>query len=562
MKYFFFFFFLFQLSFSQNSDIIKIGQNLIYENKLDEATIHFNKSLKNTINEEDHINVFLGLAEVYKLKLNYNKSNEYYNEAYALIKKTKNIQLEFLYHVKMAEFYRKRTLFSEAVNQLSLAEKILIKNKIDQLILSKYYNRKAALFTEYFHIPDSTLFYAKKSLEISEKTDDKDNVFYSTLEISGVFEDRKEYEKAINYLEGLIVYSNENNLIQQKVDAYINYTRVLIKSNQLDKALIQSLKALEFAKENNILFGEILFLDNISEIYNKLNKPKKAHEYLKIRLKLTDEYYKLEHNKFLFELEEKYKLTEKENQIRIINLEIDNKNKTIDSNKNEFYIISGLFLFALLIVLLIAYFLRKSRSANKQLQFLSDQNEFLLSEANHRINNNLQLIVILISDQISKLPDNESKEINKILKKINSIATLHRHLYQSKDKKTVNSLTYLKDIKNSFSDLFLENNIKTIFNIEPIALPIDMAMYLGLLLTELCVNSIKHAFANQEYKEINFDLKSSNDFLSFKYSDNGSVLSDATIKPKLIDKLCRQLRIDYAINTEKGFNFSFEKKIN
>lgn len=222
----------------------------------------------------------------------------------------------------------------------------------------------------------------------------------------------------------------------------------------------------------------------------------------------------------------------------------------------------GLFLIVTLITLLISYFLNKSKKNNKQLQFLSDQNEFLLSEANHRINNNLQLIVILISDQISKLPDNESKEIKKILKKINSIATLHRHLYQSKDKKTVNSLTYLKDIKNSFSDLFLENNIKTIFNIEPIALPIDMAMYLGLLLTELCVNSIKHAFANQEYKEINFDLNKSNDFLSFKYSDNGSVLSDTTIKPKLIDKLCRQLRIDYAISTNKGFNFSFEKKIN
>ena len=279
MKYFFFFFFLFQLSFSQNSDVIDIGQNLIYENKLDEATIHFNKSLKNTINEEDHINVFLGLAEVYKLKLNYNKSNEYYNEAYALIKKTKNIQLEFLYHVKMAEFYRKRTLFSEAVNQLSLAQKILKKNKIDELILSKYYNRKAALFTEYFQIQDSTLFYAKKSLEISEKINDKDNVFYSTLEISAVFEDRKEYDKAINYLEGLIKYSNKNNLIQQKVDAYINYSRVLIKNNQLKKALTESLKALEFAKKNNILFGEILFLDNIREVYNKLNNPKKAHEY-------------------------------------------------------------------------------------------------------------------------------------------------------------------------------------------------------------------------------------------------------------------------------------------
>jgi len=562
MRNFFFFFFLFHLSYAQKDSIVDFGQNLIYKNKLDEAVVFYNQNLKKVNDKEERINCLLGLAEIYKLKLNYNKANGYYNEAFELIKKTKNIQLEFLYHVKMVEFYRKRTLYVEAVDQLKLAEKILKKNQVDELIESKFYNRKAALFTEYFQIQDSTLFYAKKSLEISEKINDKDNVFYSTLEISGVFEDRKEYDKAINYLEDLITYSNENNLIQQKVDAYINYTRILIKSNQLNKALTESLKALEFAKKNNILFGEILFLDNISEVYNKLNNSKKAHEYLKIRLKLTDEYYKLEHDKFLFELEEKYKLKEKENQIRIINLEIENKNKTLASNKTQLYIIIVLLLFVVLIALLIAYYLRKTRSTNKQLQFLSNQNEFLLSEANHRINNNLQLIVILISDQISKLPENESKEIKKILKKINSIATLHRHLYQSNDKKTVNSLTYLKDIKNSFSDLFSENNIKTNFNVEVIDLPIDMAMYLGLLLTELCVNSIKHAFLNQEYKEINFNLKKSNDSLSFKYSDNGSVLSDETIKPKLIDKLCRQLRIEYTINTNKGFNFSFDKKIN
>jgi len=100
----------------------------------------------------------------------------------------------------MVEFYRKRTLYVEAVDQLKLAEKILKKNQVDELIESKFYNRKAALFTEYFQIQDSTLFYAKKSLEISEKINDKDNVFYSTLEISGVFEDRKEYDKAIKTL--------------------------------------------------------------------------------------------------------------------------------------------------------------------------------------------------------------------------------------------------------------------------------------------------------------------------------------------------------------------------
>ena len=562
MKYFFFFFFFFHLSYAKKDSIVDVGQNLIYENKLDDAISYFNLHLKESKNNIQKTHILLGLAEVFKLKMEYDVANKYYNKVYDIIKKDKNIQLEFLYDVKMAEFYRKRGLFKEYSIFLEKAKKILKKNPIDDAILTKYYSRKAAIFTEYFKTPDSTIFYAQKSLRLAKKLNDKDVFFYASLEISGVYKEKKEYLNAIQYLEELIKFSKSNNFIQQQVDAYINYTRVLIKDKQYDKALNESLLALDFAKKNNLFYGEILFTDNIRNIYESLGNTTKAYEYLKIRLELTDLYYKKEHSKFLFELEEKYKLTEKENQIKIINLEIDNKNKTLASNKTQLYIILGLLLCVVLIAMLIAYYLRKSRSTNKQLQFLSDQNEFLLSEANHRINNNLQLIIILISDQISKLPENKSKEIENILKKINSIATLHRHLYQSNDKKTVNSLTYLKDIKNSFSDLFSENNIKTNFNVEAIDLPIDMAMYLGLLLTELCVNSIKHAFINQEYKEINFELKKSNDSLSFKYSDNGSVLSDAAIKPKLIDKLCRQLRIEYTINTEKSFNFSFEKKIN
>lgn len=139
---------------------------------------------------------------------------------------------------------------------------------------------------------------------------------------------------------------------------------------------------------------------------------------------------------------------------------------------------------------------------------------------------------------------------------------MHRHLYQSNDKTKVDSYKYLNDIKSSFSDLFTENNIATHFTIKEIALPTDMAMYLGLLLTELIINSIKHAFGNLEYKEINFDLKVENEVVYFNYSDNGTKLKGEGIKLKLIDKLCRQLKLVYIINTNNGFSFSFQKQLN
>ncbi len=561
MRYLFYLLLFSQISYSQRNPIFDVGEKLIYENKLEQAIKYFNNQLLETKDTALKTELFLGLAEVYKLQLNFNAANTFYVKAHELIKKSKDPHLEFLYNVKMAEFYRKRALLDQAVLQLDKATFLLKKHTISESNLAKYYGRKAALFTEFYFIPDSTIFYANKSLEIAKRIGDKDNIFYSTLEIAGVYERQKKYKKAIVYFLELIEYAKKNNLIQHRADVYNNYIRILSKDKQFDKALSESLNVLKFTQENNLLFNQILITIDLYNLYKGLNNLEKANEYLEHRLQLTEKYYKLEHNKYLFELEEKYKVAEKETQIAKNKLELANKSEQLVSNRNNLSIILGLFFGIIAVAFLIGYFLRKANSTNKKLQFLSQQNEFLLSEANHRINNNLQLIIILITAQISKVSENESEEINKILKKINSIATLHRHLYQSGDKRKVDSYKYLKDIQISFADVFLENKIKANFKIETIDLSADVSMYLGLLLTELCMNSIKHAFDTVENKEINFVLKKKNDSFEFLYSDNGNDILTEDCKPKLVDKICRQLRTDYKIRCENGFHFSFEKNL-
>lgn len=64
----------------------------------------------------------------------------------------------------MERFFRKRTLFVDAVQQLDIASVILRKNKIKDIYLVKYYSRKAALFAEYFNNKDFTLLYSNKAL--------------------------------------------------------------------------------------------------------------------------------------------------------------------------------------------------------------------------------------------------------------------------------------------------------------------------------------------------------------------------------------------------------------
>ncbi|EPR72615.1 two-component sensor histidine kinase [Winogradskyella psychrotolerans RS-3] len=404
MKYFFIFLSLFYVltSWSQNEKFFIIGEKMVEENKLDSAKVYYNTQLRASNDRSLNAEIYLCLADISKNELNNLEASKYYLKAFNLAKKANNVQLEFLYYVKMAEFFRRRHLISQFEKELEKATYLFKKHKIEDKYLTKYYNRKAALFTELYNNNDSTLVYASKSLELAKKVNDKDNVFYSTLEIAGVYERKKEFKKSIKFIESILDYSEQYNMIQHHSDAYISYIMALTRDNQIEKALKEALNAKEFAVENKLLIDENHFNEYIYQIYLNLKNYEKAHEYLTYINDVTDKLNQIRTDKALIDLETKYKSKEKDNQLKVNRLEIIHKDKELVSNRAKLYLVLGLFLLVILVTLLISYFLNKVKKSNKDLQALSKENEFLLSEANHRINNNLQLVVILISDQLKK----------------------------------------------------------------------------------------------------------------------------------------------------------------
>ncbi len=123
--------------------------------------------------------------------------------------------------------------------------------------------------------------------------------------------------------------------------------------------------------------------------------------------------------------------------------------------KSQLLLMSMISLFVVGLISLI-YYSKKVKIINRQLDYYSKENAFLLSEANHRINNNLQLIIILISDELKKNKEsNENRSIKKILSKVESIATLHVHLYKSGDNRRINIDSYLQSkFERNFDEIF------------------------------------------------------------------------------------------------------------
>lgn len=242
-------------------------------------------------------------------------------------------------------------------------------------------------------------------------------------------------------------------------------------------------------------------------------------------------------------------------------LRLTESQTTINQVKNNQLLLLVIILFFVLGMISLFFYSKKIKIANKQLDFLSKENAFLLNEANHRINNNLQLIVILISDELRKLDGNERLNVKKILSKVESIATLHRHLYQSKNKNEIEISNYLNEIKVNFEELFEEKAITVNFHTEERVINIDQGLYLGLLLTELFINTLKYAFKEQVSRKIEVKVSTQKSGYQFVYKDNGKESVGIAIQPRLVDKLCRQLKVVYTINTREGFELSFDKEI-
>lgn len=507
---------------------------------------------------EKKLNIYLQKSDSCKVKFDYSNSFKYISEVLSYAKENKDVNVEILCNIKLVELYRHATIFVKAELYLHRTENLIRYNKAKVSDFNKmyFYNRKAALFSEFYHKPDSTLYYSKKALTLARKLHNSNFEFTSLMEIGYYYEQVKDLKNALKYYQTAFELAKKNSKKSACCDALINLSRVYEKSKNYKEALEKCNEGLAIINNDDNFFQKLLFYDIKHNIYENLGDKSAAYDNLKLRLKYADLYYEKNAQDKLLEENKKFEILEKDKVILQRNKDIE------EVKRNQILLIAIILLFVLGIISLL-YYSKKIRIANKQLDFYSKENAFLLKEANHRINNNLQLIIVLLNEELDKIEDSDSdnSSIKKILIKIESISTLHRHLYQSNDKNTVDIKEYLSEILINFEDFFSKKEVVVKYDLEKINIPIDMAMYLGLLTTELFINSIKYAFNNQSSRLISLKVNQNESVLHFDYTDNGEQSIGKEITPKLVTTICKQIKADYKIETLSGFEFYLTKKL-
>ncbi len=167
------------------------------------------------------------------------------------------------------------------------------------------------------------------------------------------------------------------------------------------------------------------------------------------------------------------------------------------------------------------------------------EKEVLLKEIHHRVKNNLQVISSLlklhsdqVTDPVALAAFQDSQD------RVRAIALLHEQLYQSKNLGEVAVTPYAEALIQTLARASAQRPVR--FNVDggKITLPVDSAVPFGLILNELIMNCLKHAFLGEVVVDprVEVILKRVGADLELVVSDNGRGLA-ANFDPSTMQSL-------------------------
>lgn len=482
------------------------------------------------------------------------------------------------YHLKAAEIYEQHDCAKElGIAYFNIAYTLKQRNKLEQA--QKYY-LKAIEYSEkaddkhnliHIYLGFNNLknqiksfkdcfFYLEKALEICKE------IGFKTLEtriksnIGNLHLSLFEYDKAIesfheviadpNYEETNATALNNLGLSYKGVKDFDNAKKYLIASFEKRKANNQSMEA-----DSSLLYLAELYteLNELDKSANCLREVKKSIDELPSELLYT-RYYKCQHQFYA-----KMQNYEKAYQYALLleeeNLKVYDKQRIKELTQRDADYKMDL--------------MEKENQANKEQVLLE---KALMNDLHHRIKNYLSIFDVILSMQEKKVSNKASKDAFREMKlRAQTMATLHLKLYEnSENNKKVNYQEYISEIVALLVYTYQKDeDISVVVDIPTdIALDMDEAMPICLIVNELVVNSLKHAHEEGESGTIGITFESKKEGEYLYIYDDGKGMPDEPRKKdsfglKIINNMLTKIKGEIQlIPTIKGtkWELKYQKK--
>ncbi|MEM8583457.1 MAG: histidine kinase dimerization/phosphoacceptor domain -containing protein [Bacteroidota bacterium] len=214
---------------------------------------------------------------------------------------------------------------------------------------------------------------------------------------------------------------------------------------------------------------------------------------------------------------------------------------------------------------------------NSELNTAVERQRTLIYEIHHRVKNNLQLVMSLLTLQGRQAEStNVQQQLDQMANRVRSIALIHEQLYQTEEFADLHLPTYMERLAKHFASLPDDGRRFDLqLDIIDTRLNLETVMPIGLICAELIGNSLKYARRDQEKLKLNVSIQPTENSASIsayllKYQDNGPGYPEGTLSSKigsmgrlLIQSMTRQLRASNESFNDHGavFKLVFQEKV-
>lgn len=180
----------------------------------------------------------------------------------------------------------------------------------------------------------------------------------------------------------------------------------------------------------------------------------------------------------------------------------------------------------------------------------------LLQEVQHRVANSLQIIASVLMQSARRVQSEEARGyLQNAHHRVMSIAALQRQLSTSTGG-NVELRTYLTQLCESLGASMIADpgRLSIQVTVDNSAVEADVSVSLGLIVTELVINALKHAFPEERSGRIVTDYRSSGNDWTLSVTDNGIGMPVGSDAPKaglgtgIVEALAKNLQSKIQVN--------------
>jgi two-component sensor histidine kinase len=201
-------------------------------------------------------------------------------------------------------------------------------------------------------------------------------------------------------------------------------------------------------------------------------------------------------------------------------------------------------------------------AANERLHAALHQKEVLLREVHHRVKNNLQVVVGLLTLQARHADPALLVHFQESLERLRAMGRVHEQLYRGDDAGSFDASLFLRRIGEDLGEIYGANGrIECLVEVQGDArVPLDVATPLALILNEVISNAFKHAFPGERCGQIRATLDADPDELRLEIHDDGVGMppqqgESRSMGLQLVRMLSRQIGAEVSVEPGSGTRF-------